>query len=187
MANVDRVNGLRPVKHLDGSPYNGAFNRYFVPATDNTAIFIGDAVKSGGTADADGVPTVAQAAAGDTLRGVVVGIEPETADSTIYRVASTARYVYVADSPDLVFEVQEDSGGAATALVDVGENADIIVASGNTTTGTSGMELDSSTHTASSAQLRILGFAQRPDNAQGTNAKLLVMINEHELKSTSGV
>jgi hypothetical protein len=186
--NVDRVCGARPVKHLSGSPYNGQCNKYFVPATDNTAIFIGDFVKSGGSADADGVPTVAQAAAGDALRGAVVGVIPDTADSLIYRAASTARYVLVADDPDLIFEIQEDGVGAALALVDVGENADIVVAAGNTTTGTSGMELDSSDHKTATAQLRILGFVQRPDNVPGVaNAKVLVRINEHELASTTGV
>jgi hypothetical protein len=188
MANVSRVSGARPVKHISGSPYNGQCNKYYVPASDGTAIFMGDFVKSGGTADADGVASVAQAAAGDTIRGVVVGVVPDTADSLIYRAASTLRYVLVCDDPDIIFEIQEDAVGATTALVDVGENADIIVAAGSTTTGTSGMQLDSSTHTASSAQLRILGFAQRPDNEPASaNAKLLVLINEHELKSTSGV
>lgn len=187
MANVSRVCGARPVKHISGSPYNGQPNKYFIPSTDSTATFIGDFIKSAGSADADGIPTIAQAAAGDTIRGVVVGFIPDTADSPIYRVASTNRYALVVDDPDIIFEIQEDSGGAATALIDVGENADIVVAAGSTVTGTSGMQLDSSTHTASTAQLRIYGFAQRADNAQGTNAKLLVLINEHELKSTSGV
>lgn len=186
--NVSRVSGARPVKHLSGSPYNGQCNKYYVPSSDGTAIFIGDFVKSGGTTDADGVPTVAQAAAGDALRGVVVGIIPDTADSLIYRAASTARYLLVADDPDLIFEIQEDAVGAPTALVDVGENADITVAAGSTTTGTSGMQLDSSDHKTATAQLRILGFVQRADNVPAVaNAKLLVRINEHELASTTGV
>lgn len=186
MANVDAPRGGRPVKHLDGSPYNGAFNRYYVPSTDATAIFIGDAVKTAGSADADGVATVAQAAAGDSIRGWVVGVEPETDDSLSYRAASTARYVYVADAPDLIVEIQEDSDGGAVAVASVGLNADLVVGTGSTTTGTSAMELDSSTVTASSAQLRILGLSRRPDNATGTNAKWLVMVNEHELKGTAG-
>lgn len=187
MANADRVNGLRPVKHLDGSPYNGAANLYYVPSSDSTAIFVGDAVKSAGSADSDGVASVAQAAAGDAIRGVVVGVKPVTDESTIYREASTERYVYVADAPDLVFEVQEDSTGGALAASSVGLNADVVVASGDTATGTSGMELDSSTAGTTTAQLRIMGYVQRPDNEIGDNAKILVAINEHELKSTTGV
>lgn len=186
MANVDRVNGLRPVAHRNGAPYTGAANRYYVPSSDGTAIFVGDAVKSAGSADSDGVPSVAQAAAGDAIRGVVVGVEPVTDESTSYRAASTERYVFVADDPDLVFEVQEDSVGGDLAATDVGSNADIVVGSGSTTTGTSGMELDSSTAATTAAQLRILGLAQRADNEIGTNARWLVSINEHELTSTTG-
>lgn len=188
MANVNRANGARPVKHISGSPYNGQCNKYYVPSTDGTAIFVGDFVKSGGTTDADGVPTAAVAAAGNTLRGVCVGVIPDTADSLIYRAASTARYILVCDDPDIVFEIQADNGGAVLALADVGENADILVTGGSTTTGTSATELDSSTHVTTTAQLRILGFVQRPDNAPAADyAKVLVLINEHELKSTSGV
>ncbi len=183
MANIDRVNGLRPVKYLNGVAYTGAVTRYFIPSTDSTAMFIGDAVKSAGSADANGVATIAQCAAGDAVRGVIVGFESETADSPIYRVASTDRYALVADAPDLVFEIQEDGAIAATA---VGNNADIVVATGNTTTGTSGMELDSSTAATTAATLRILGLVQRTDNEIGTNSKLLVLINEHELKATAG-
>lgn len=188
MANVNRANGARPVKMITGAPYTGQCNKYYVPSTDGTAIFVGDFVKSGGTCDAAGVPTVAIAAAGDTLRGVVVGVVPDTADSLIYRAASTARYVLVADDPNLIFEIQADNGGANLALVDVGENADILVTGGSTTTGQSATELDSSTHQTASAQLRILGFAQRQDNEPASNyAKVLVKINEHELASTTGV
>lgn len=187
MANVDRPSGLRPVKHLDGSPYNGAANLYFIPSTDSTAVFLGDAVKSAGSADADGVATVAQAAAGDAVRGVVVGFQPDPDNlSSLYRAASTDRYVWVADAPDIVCEVQEDSVGGALAATEVGNNADIVVGTGSTTTGTSAMELDSSTAGTTAAQLRILGLVQREDNEIGTNAKLLVAFNEHELKSTTG-
>jgi hypothetical protein len=187
MPNANVPSGLRPVRHRNGAPYNGASARYFIPASDSTAVFIGDAVKSAGSADADGVATVAQAAAGDTIRGVVVGFQPVTADSPTYRVASTARYAFVADDPDLVFEVQEDAVGGALGADDVGLNADLVVAAGSTITGRSGMQLDSSDKKTGTAQLRILGFAQRADNEIGANAKMLVMINEHELKATTGV
>jgi hypothetical protein len=187
MANADVPAGLRPIRHRNGAPYNGAVNIYYVPSSDSTAIFIGDAVKSAGSADANGVPSVAQVAAGNAVRGVVVGVVPVTHESLTYRAASTERYLLVADDPDLVFEVQEDSAGGALAVTDVGENADIVVGSGDTFTGKSAMELDSSSHTASTAQLRILRLVNRADNEIGTNAKWEVMINEHELASTAGV
>jgi hypothetical protein len=165
-------------------------------------MYVGDPVKSGGTAGAagvtvygqncEGMATVATAAAGDTLRGVVVGFSPLQSNlETLHRAASTARLAYVVDSPDVVFEVQEDAVGAAIAAIDIGENADIIYAAGSAVTGRSGVMLDSSDHKTATAQLRMLGFVQRPDNAIGLStsdkAKLLVVINEHEFKATAGV
>jgi hypothetical protein len=196
MANVDKVFGLRLVGTSRGGPHTARIRTYFVPASDNTAIFIGDAVKSAGSADsATGCPTIAQAAAGNTLRGVVVGVNPikgvavgsENLNRN-YRPASTAMYLLVCDDPDAIFEIQEDADGGALALADVGENADIVVGSGSTATGLSGMELDSSDHKTATAQLRILNFVNRVDNTfASANAKVLVKINEHELASTTGV
>ena len=57
---------------------------------------------------------------------------------------------------------------------------------GNTTTGASGMELNTADHKTATAQLRIMGLVQRPDNSVGVNAKLAVLINEHFYKSTTG-
>ena len=199
MANADIVRGAFPVGHLHGGPFNGKVNMYLCPSGDSTAVFIGDFVKRGGSAgaagtvvygqDVEGMPTVIQAAATDTLIvGVVVGFLPNQDNLNLrYRVASTNRIALVADAPDTVFEIQEDGEVAALTADEVGENADIIVAAGNTTTGLSGMELDSSDHKTATAQLRILGLAKRADNALGTNAKWNVVINEHAYKTTTGV
>ncbi len=192
MANTSVVNGARLVSALHG--HLPQTREYVVPAADGTALFVGDFVKTYGTSDSlTGLSTVIQAAAGDPLRGVVVGIRPlETAQSltleALYRPASVRQIVLVCDDPDAIFEIQEDAVGAALAAIDVGENADIVVAAGNTTNGTSGMQLDSSDHKTATAQLRIQGFVRRPGNEFGVaNAKVLVTINEHELKSTTGV
>jgi hypothetical protein len=189
MANTDAPKGLRPVKHLNGSPYNGAVNIYHHPASDNVAIFVGDAVVSGGTATAGGIPTVAAyASGGGNLLGVCVGVLPVTNESLQYCAASTARDILVADDPDLIFEIQEDSVGGAIAVTQVGNNFDIAVTAGSTSTGLSAMELDSSDASGTAtAQLRVLSLAQYPDNEVGVNAKWLVQINEHERKSTTGV
>lgn len=186
MANVNRPTGLSPIRHIHGAPYNGAFQKYFIPASDATAVFIGDAVKSTGAGDASGIPVVTRAAAGDTIRGVVVGVHPNPNDLTSqYRKASEDRYVYVADAPDLVFEIQ-DSG--TTAAADCGANANLLVGAGSTTSGMSGSQLDGTSKAVTATlQLRILQVVQRADSELGANGKLEVMINLHELKSTTGV
>lgn len=190
MANTSRAKGARPVRHLNGSPWSGKVNRYHIPSTDSTAMFVGDFVKSAGSCDADGVPTIAQAAAGNTLLGVIVAFECNPDNLGLnYRVASTSRYALVCDDPDVVYEIQEDSVGGALAATNVGHNGDIVVGSGNTTTGCSAGMLDSSdviSTTTSTANLRVLRLVQRQDNAIGDYAKWEVLINEHEHKTTTG-
>jgi hypothetical protein len=44
MANSNAPTGLTPVRYASGAPYNGAANVYFVPASDSTALYIGDPV-----------------------------------------------------------------------------------------------------------------------------------------------
>lgn len=191
MANPNTPIGMRPVRHRNGAPYNGAANRYFVPASDGTALFLGDPVIIAGSADADGIPTVtrATAAGGNYLLGSVVAVEPVTRDSTTYRAASEARYVWVADDPDLIFEMQEDAVGGALAVADVGLNADLIAGTGSTVTGLSAFQLDTSTKaTTNTLQLRIMGFSQSVNNEVGNaNAKVLVAINLHTLRNLTGI
>lgn len=190
MANVDAAFGLIPVKYRDGRPYTGAYTRCYVPATDATALYIGDPVNVAGSADADGVMTVTKATAGGGtyILGSIVAVEPSTADSYTYRVASTARYVHVASDPDLLFKIQEDSDTSTLAATDVGNNADFVDGTGSTTTGKSGVELDSNTaNTTNTLQLRIHGLYQTPDNSIGTNAVWLVSINLHANRYLTGV
>lgn len=186
MANADAPFGLRPVRYLSGAPYNGAANRYYVPASDTSnAIFIGSLVKLTGGADADGIPVVTgNVSTGNPVVGVVVGVVPVTADSTIYRANSTARYVMVADDPNLVFEVQEDSDGGALAATAAGATCTLIgFTGGSTTTGLSSMELDSSGLSETSDtddDVRIIQAVQSPDNEIGANARWLVRLNVHQ-------
>lgn len=187
MANSDTPRGLKPVRYISGAPYNGATNRYYIPSTDtDAAAYIGSLVKLAGSADANGIATVtSNVSTGDAVIGVVVSVEPVTSDSTIYRANSTARYVNVADDPNLLFEVQEDSVGGALAVTAVGNTADLTgFTSGSTVTGYSSIEIDSSTATASgdgSEDVFIISAVQRPDNEIGTNAKFLVRLNNHSM------
>ena len=186
MANADAAFGLRPVRYVSGAPYNGAANKYYIPASDTTtAVYIGSLVKLAGGADANGIPTVTgNVATSNPVVGVVVGVVPETADSLRYRANSTARYVWVADDPNLLFEVQEDSDGGALAATAAGATCQLTgFTSGSTTTGLSAIELDSSNVSETSDtddDVRIIALVQRPDNAVGTNAKWLVRLNVHQ-------
>lgn len=180
MPNTSRVNGLRPVRTLSGKPFR--IEEFVLLAADGTATFVGDLVKLSGTGHTDGTPAIAQAAAGDAAIGVVVGFAPDPTNlNLMYRTASTLRRAFVVTSPDTVYEIQEDNVGSDMAVTDIGKCGDVAVAAGSTTTGASGMTLDSSNVAAVDAggQLRVLRLVPREDNEIGTAAKWEVIIAEH--------
>lgn len=180
--------GAVPVRHLAGRPI--VANRYYVPASDGTAIYKGDFVGIVNAMDPKGEVGVIKALAntGDAPIGVVVGFEPDA--SNLYtghiRAASTARYVLVCDDPDVVFAIAEDAVGNVVTQANIAlhTNADVALGAGNATTGISGHALDSSTAATSSAVLKILGV--QPDGSQaGADAAgvvLEVIIFEHALR-----
>lgn len=200
MANTSRINGFKPVKHLNGAPYNGQANLYEVPSTEAVPVFIGDLVKLSDQAATSLYPAVeavvgasAQIAAGPIL-GAVVGIvnskfDPVAGalstgsislDTPVYRPASTKQFVLVADSTDLVFEAEADASVAATSI---GLNVGVGAASHTNPllNGASPMYVYSTTapDTTSTRPLQIVGIVNRPDNEIGANSKVLVRINVH--------
>lgn len=187
MPNANLPLGLVPRRYRNGAPFVGPLRRYYVPASDSTALFIGDPVIIAGSADARGTPSCTRATAGSAGRitGVVCGIANDPAVPASndmlelgYRPASTEGYVLVCDDPNVLYEIQEDSVGGALAATSVGLNADLIAATGSTYTRASGFMLDSSTAaTTATLQVRIVQLEQREDNEIGANAKWLVAIN----------
>lgn len=211
MANISRVNGFRPVKHLDGSPWNGQVNRYFVAASDATAIFNGDLVKLAAVSDTAGqtvIPGVASiggtqgatafvAGTDSAAVGVVVGfmINPLNLNNPQYRLASTAMYVLVSDAPDTIYEVQVDTStypsGSAGIIGTAGFNKNYNVsnaAGGSTVTGLSGMLVQtSSAATTATLPLKAVGAKQAVDNDITSQfAKLLVMLNNQQFSGGTG-
>lgn len=184
MANVNSPHGLNPVRYISGAPYNGAANVYTTTTGDGTAIGIGDPVLDLGTAttNADGTVTkdVKIAATTDVITGVVVAVLPDTRDSLLYRAASTVRRLLVADDPNILFEIQESTGGTAFTANDLGLNASLSIGSPSTTTGKSGATVDNSTEaTTNTLALKLVGVYSAPDNAIGDSCRWLVRINRH--------
>jgi len=195
--NQDRPNGFTPIGTMSGSPWNAYVRYYETDASEGTAIGIGDAV----TLEADG--NIAPAAAGEVILGVCVGVPPHistkvsglsdnflssTSPSLVpaYSASSTAGVIAVCVGPDVLYEVQEDGDTDPLELIDVGSNVELIATHAvSTTTGRSGQEIDSSSHTTGTAQFRLIGMVDRPDNQQGDvdstlpNARWIVRINEN--------
>jgi len=185
MANVDSPFGLRPLRYLNGAPWNGAATKYHVDAAYGTALFIGDPVDITGTTDATGFfQNVGKATLADTNQtlGPIVAIEPDPSKSLerVYLPATTGGYVWVADDPNLIFEIQVDSDGTI-AIADFGLNAIMVEThTGNTITGISGIELDESSCSANSSfMLQTMKLVNRPDNSLAQHAKVEVLISVH--------
>jgi len=194
MANVNGAFGLQLVEDNSRTPLEICF----IPSTDNTAIFVGDPVKtagsSGSTAGGPKKKTVAQCAATNPIYGVVQGFMQHWVSSGMdlgrrHRPASTAMYCLVkpANHQD-VYRVQSDDVGGDLADADIGLNADFIVGSGNATTGMSGVQLDTSTkNTTATLSLKILGYDDKPSNQAGvTYQDVLVRLNNIELSGGTG-
>lgn len=193
MANVSSITGFRPVKHRNGSAFNGQVNAYvFVAADSSAAAYMGDVVKLSGTADSvyGDKPSITLAAAGDAVCGVIVGFLPNYTDLNItgqYRVNSTLRTALVADATDIVFEA-ETSNGTLT-IVDVALNVNHAVGTPSTTTARSGATIDAGTKTTAAATtFKLIGFSARDNNdPTAASSKVLVLINNHQFGAGTGV
>jgi hypothetical protein len=191
MANVDKVNGFRPVQYLNGAAWNGQATKYYKAAgtTVTHDLFVGDLVTPSGSGDADGVPAVVAASAGseNAILGVIVGVvpDPDHLDRNSWIDGADEGYVLVVDDPNIIFEAQADG---ALAESDLFNNAPMVkTAAGSRTAGTSGQEVDATVATTAANQLKIIGFPQRPDNTiDSADNKVLVIINNHIFKGGTG-
>ena len=196
MANVSRVRGFRPLRHISGAPYNGGAQEMLcIGANESTALFVGDVVEFGGTAgaagvvvsgrDVEGMPSIVHSTAttaGDKVVGVIVGFIQDQTLPKKYNPASTDRIVLVCTDPTVVYEVQEDGVGNNIAATAIGSNIAQVSGAGSTVTGASAYALDSSqTATTATYPWRLLGLVKRPDNALGSGttdlAKFEVVMN----------
>jgi hypothetical protein len=188
MANVDKPFGLRALGNLSAT---GGQKQYGYEIADNQsgAIYQGDLVTV-----FDGYLVKFAPATHTAAIGVFNGcnyIDPTTGKPTwknfypgSVNITQGKIYADVIDDPNQLFIIQVDESVAQTQ---VGFNADVVGTGGSTTTGVSTMELDSSTIAKTAAlNLKIVGLWDVPGNTFGTNAVVVVKINEH-LYGSAGV
>jgi|TARA_R110002020_G_scaffold1363_1_gene6235 hypothetical protein len=187
MANQDAPFGLKPIGKVGQNRDAQGLSEYSIAASA-TAIYFQDPVELAATG------TITVAAATDALLGSLNGVfftdattgKPTYANHLNASNAATDIVGFVSDDPYERFEVQSDG---ATALADVGLNADIVYAAGSSPDYVSQVELDFSDQKTGTAQLRIIGISKDPSNneAGSANVNLVTIINEHQLKATAGV
>ena len=166
MANVDRPNGFRPVKHLSGAPISGMIRT--IGVTDGADLFIGDALNLASN-------LAARAATNDAeILGVAVGFgkvdadgiplgayNPDSLETKYYDDSASTHtewVVYYVPAEDMLFEIQTDV--ADTLLI--GETIDFQTTAGSTVTGLSDMEINGGT--ATNADLTVIEWPQTVGN-----------------------
>ena len=191
MANIDAAFGLRPIAKVGSAPGGTTgTTKYSIADNQGTAIFTGDPVKYKN----DG--TVEVATAGDASCGVFMGCfytDPTTSKPTFRNhfpasLSPGDAIAFVADDPDQLYIAQQDSDGSNLVAADLNLNADLVFGAGSTSTGMSGVEIDSSTkNTTAAIQVRLIDFYDTPSNdATANNSILVIKINNHQLGSHTG-
>ena len=189
MANDSNFWGLRPVKHLDGSPWNGVTEKCYISASYGTALYIGDPVKLGttnGHEDPTGLYSHIEFAGlvyTSIIYGVIASFDDHVGCSKVYNPAATVRYANVCVDPSVIYHIRDDAGGTV-ADTWVHMNADMVAGTSSTITGLSGVGLDSTTPaTTITMLLHIMRLANLPDNELANNAIWEVMLNTHHLRA----
>jgi hypothetical protein len=189
MANKDAAFGLRPIGKVGQNRDNGGLSEYSIAANDTSTIYFNDPVK------ATAAGTIDVAGAGGDLLGSLNGVfytDPTTKKPTwanhYSQVNASDIVAFVSDDPYERFEIQSNGTNAITQA-SVFLNYDIAYTAGDSANYVSKVELDESTGVNTAAQLRLLGFSKDPDNSDigSANVNMVVSINEHFLKSTTGI
>ena len=192
MANQQGNFGFRRVLMM-GSAYNGQGQQQMSIASNETnSIFMGDPV----VLNANGSISRGSSA-GAELVGIFNGCfytDPTTQKPTFsnhYPGAIVADDIVanVISDPDVIFEVKIDDANGGRAQV--GSTCNIATYSaGSTKSGISGVAIDGSTFATSDASnFAVYDLSTDPDNSDYTvaNANILVRINKHQYRDTTGV
>ena len=191
MANETTKMGLIPVRKVGGQAWTGGQQRYRIASGATTAIFQGDLV----TQLTAG--TIGRYAASGTvpILGVFNGCSytDPTSGETVFSnsypgsIAASDIVANVIDDPMVQFSIQSDE---AFPVTDLFGNFDIVDSSpvGDTKTGTSNMQLDTSTGaTTATLPLKAIDISQDPENSDvasaGTN--VIVVIQNHVMGAKS--
>ena len=191
--NQDAAFGLRPIGKVGQNRDAQGLSEYTIAANTTAAIYQNDPV----SAYAAGAIQVA--AAGDALIGSLNGVfytdsttkKPTWANHLTAANAATDIVGFVSDDPYERFEIQVNSTFATAAVFSL---ADIEYTAGNSANNVSKVELDRASLSLNSGQLKVIGITKDDENDNLTsagvlasNANVVVTINEHFLKATTGI
>jgi len=195
MANKDAAFGLRPIGKVGQNKDNQGLSEYNI-AANSSAIYQNDTVQFLATGYV-GVADTTTAVLLGSLNGVFytdsTDQKPKWANHLAASNAATDIVGFVSDDPYERFEVQSST---TRAIADIGLNANIVYAAGSSPNFVSKVEVDttSGNMVSTTAQFRVVGVAKDIENSElsnvttyAANVNVVGIINEHFLKSTSGI
>ncbi len=159
MANVNAPRGFFLVDSFNSADVP-SIQPYPVLVANGTAIFAGDPISAVNTGSF--VPS--GAGDGGIVAAIAVGFMDSNGKPLLYLPASTPGTVIGLPLRGNIFGVQCDGALAST---DISATADFATGTGNTNTGISAYQLNSS-NIGTGNQMRILGKLETPTNAYGT-------------------
>lgn len=182
MSNANAPSGGKILNSLTSAKFMRSIHEYVIPVSDVTDYFVNDFVRTDNTSE-NGVPICVKAAAGDSLRGLIVGFKADPDfDNVTARFSGERRAVFVCDDPFVLFEIQANG---IVSDSDIGKFADFAVGSGQSGIGLSDTQLDTATISSSTGPLKIIRRLDNPVNEMGNNVKLICIIYDHELNGSS--
>lgn len=161
VTNTNAGFGFKPVRRLDGAAWSGNMTVRKIANADTNVLCKGDVAKTLNT----GYITVGAAGLTDHSNiGVFYGCKylSTTLGYTIWSNrwpgsgATGDIDAFIIDDPFVVYEVQ--ASAAAIPFAAIGENADYVVATGNTSSGISAWTLNSTTASTTTFPWKVIGF-----------------------------
>ena len=193
MANKDAAFGLRAIGKVGQNRDNQGLSEYSI-AANSTAIYQNDPVQALATG------YIGVGGAGGNLLGSLNGVfytdsstsKPTWANHLEASNAATDIVGFVSDDPYERFEIQSST---TLPIADINLNADLATyAAGSSPNYISAVEVDTGTMVSTAAQIRVIGVTKDDENNQLANAttyaanvNVVGIINEHNLKTTSGI
>jgi len=193
MANKDAAFGLRAIGKVGQNRDNQGLSEYSI-AANSTAIYQNDPVQALATG------YIGVAGAGGNLLGSLNGVfytdssnsKPTWANHLEASNAATDIVGFVSDDPYERFEIQSST---TLPIANINLNADLATyVAGSSPNYISKVEVDTGTMVSTAAQIRVIGVTKDDENNQLANAttyaanvNVVGIINEHNLKTTSGI
>jgi len=187
---VDKPYGFQPVNRIGGNPYAGSTR--LIPV-DSGAVFDGDLVEMLASGSCK---VIASGTAAAQCVGVCVGVQyTNSSGQTVqaqYAPSSGVTNVlaYVVDDPTALFKVAVVSATTTMSTLTraaVGQNAFVVLNSGNANTGDSAQAIDDATDTTATYPIRIIDVVPETAVTSTTYVEMIVKINTHSYNNTTGI